>query len=191
MNWDQVAEPLRLLFRSLAAENMSQPIDDACVTWLNRNVPFISPDTQVGLYLQITHSKLVARPGTDWITQTDGQVCQQLRQVGRARLRVKVISLESTDTTWSLMWLQNVATNIWSQQAHDYLNALNLSIYDAGQIIDTSSLIDQRIASEGILDLGLNWSYTKVMTLPVQVIEHVQGTVTPAGKAPIDFEANE
>ena len=60
------------LMRSLASDDVTQPLPDGTVTWFGAAVPFICPDTQAGIYMRIlSHSKR-GMPGRKYSTVTVG-----------------------------------------------------------------------------------------------------------------------
>ena len=164
---------------------MTTQYQDGVVCWFNRQVPFISPETMAGIYLRWTKIRLTSKTANDWrpVTRTvDGAPVTNLQQdqkvFGRATLQVQVKSLESTDVSWSIWYLSNIQSNIWTEAAHQYLRGLGLSVINTGDIINHDAPIDDREASIGTLDINLNFAYTVTGALDFGTIETVAGTTT-------------
>ena len=165
---------------------MTTQYQDGVVCWFNRQVPFISPETMAGIYLRWTKIRLTSKTANTWrpVTRTldDGSTVTNLQQdqkvFGQATLQVQVKSLESTDVSWSIWYLSNIQSNIWTEAAHQYLRGLGLSVIDTGDIINHDAPIDDREASIGTLDINLNFAYTVTGALDYGTIETVSGTLT-------------
>lgn len=105
---------------------------------------------------------------------------------GKLTLQVVVKSLESTDTTWSLSYLENIQRQIWSDVSLSMLRSLGLGLISVGDIRDISAPIDDREASIGTLDI--RFSFVEKRTIPVDVgtIEHVSGVANARHGATIE-----
>lgn len=264
MNWNVVSPALVYLFRQLASGDMSKPLPEYTVSWLNRGVPIISPETLEGTYLQVIGSQGYGKPAKDWLAHqiatlvptdaTEGAVYaglvgsipwtytvqagedlasvatnigvvlvsagipglpflfgdptrleydvfagqefvwtsdhanltvtsntmvqEALVRRGKLTLQVTVKSLEDTDVSWSLYYLENIQTNIWSEVSLSFLRALGLGIIDVGSIRDHSAPIDQREASIGSLDIKFSFVDNRLIPVDYSTIEHVSGVLT-------------
>jgi hypothetical protein len=177
--WSSIAPSIITLFSSLPTEGMTTTYREGVVLWFNRQVPFISTETMAGIYLRWVKVRLTSRvPGRDWrnvvrvinsMPVTNLQ--QDLRVAGQATLRVQVKSLESTDVSWSLWYLTNIQTNLWTEAAHEYLRRLGLSVINTGDVISNDAPIDQREASIGTLDINFNFAYTTTGALDYTTLE--------------------
>jgi hypothetical protein len=132
--------------------------------------PKVSCDILPGTELAFTN------PSAHLVVDTNTNVQQSLLERGRMTIQVQVKSLESTDTSWSLFYLENIRTNIWSEPATTMLTSLGLAlIAPLGDILDNSAPIDQREASIGTMDLKFSFVAYKVIPVDTSTIEHVSG----------------
>jgi hypothetical protein len=230
------------------------------VTWQNRDVPFISPDLQCAVYLEIIAQSGYGKPATDWrqhqqatlaptavtagtiytgalgahswtytaVTgETSTTACahiaaaiqalalegvsatvitgpkvlvdvpvgttytitvnnkitlaesvnlqQALIKRGRITLQVKVVSLESTDVSWAIYYLDNMAHNIWSNYSLDFIRGLGLGLISVSDAITHDVAIDDRMASVGTCDVKFSYVDTFLVPVDVGTIEHVSG----------------
>ena len=183
--WGTIAPSIIELFRSLPSEDMTTQYQEGVVCWFNRQVPFISPETRAGIYLRWTKIRLTSKTGNTWRPVTrvvDGLPVTNLqldqRVSGKATLQVQVKSLESTDVSWSIWYLSNIQSNIWTEAAHQYLRGLGLSVINTGALSAHDAPIDDREASIGTLDINLNFAYTVNGALDTGTIETVAGGLT-------------
>jgi hypothetical protein len=182
MNWDTVAPGLVSLVRMLAAPDPLTPLPDGTVSWYNRDLPFIGPDTQVGIYMRVLQYKGY---GKDRTTKTypagaTGGVVQFLLQAQKKlTLQIQAKSLESTDTTWCLQWLTNITTRMWDPTVREAFLALDLSLIRIGYIQQQELVQDDHMASYGSVDLEFTYAQN-MLGLPVGTIEHATVTGGPS-----------
>lgn len=179
MNWSTVSPGLISLIRVLAAPDGVTPLPDGTVCWYNRDVPFIGPDTQVGIYLRVTSYKPYGKDGQVQASYnaTTGKVQYNLQAQKKLILQVQAKSLESTDTTWCLQWLTNITTRMWDPTVRDAFRSLGLALIRVGPIAQLELVQDDHMASYGTVDLEFTYAQN-VLGLPVGIIEHVRGTVS-------------
>jgi hypothetical protein len=136
--------------------------------------PLVQCDCQVG-------TRVVFSDASQYLTQSDVvNVQESILTRGKLVLQVQVKSLESTDTTWSLAYLENVSRNIWSEVSLSWLNSLGLGLISVGDIQDHSAPIDQREASIGTVDLQFSFVERRIIAVDVGTIEHVSGLAAPS-----------
>ena len=177
MNWSTVSPGLVSLVRMLAAPDPLSPLPDGTVNWYNRDLPFIGPDTQVGIYMRITSYKPYGQDGHVPTYPTDGVVQYNMQAQKKLTLQVQAKSLESTDTTWCLQWLTNITTRLWDPAVRPAFTALGLGLIRIGPIMQLELVQDDHMASYGTVDLEFTYAQN-MLGLPVGIIEHVTGTVT-------------
>lgn len=177
--WQDISPGLVNLIRLLASPDPLTPLPDGTVTWFNRDVPFIGPDTQVGIYLRVTSAvPLASKPGKERVyNATTKTVQNNIQCQNKITLQVQAKSLESTDTTWCLTWLTNITDRLWDEATLQALLTLNLAPIDVGPIVQLEEVQDDHMASYGTVDLHLTYG-SSVLGLPLGIIEHVTGMVT-------------
>lgn len=176
MNWSTVAPGLVSLISLLASPDPTVPLGDGTVTWYNRDVPFIGPETQVGIYMRVTAYQPYGADGHAPQNIADGVVQYNLQAQKKLILQVQAKSLESTDTTWCLQWLTNITTRIWDPVVRAAFLALGLAPIRIGPIMQQELVQDDHMASYGTVDLEFTYAQN-MLGLPVGIIEHVTGTV--------------
>jgi len=178
MNWTTVAPGLVNLVRMLAAPDLSVPLADGVVCWYNRDVPFISPTTQAGIYMRVIHYEGYGKDGAvRTYNGTTGLTQANLQSQKKLTLQIQAKSLESTDTTWCLQWLTNITTRLWDQTTRDAFRTLGLALIRIHPIAQQELVQDDHMASYGSVDLDFTYAQN-VLGLPVGIIEHVSGTVS-------------
>ena len=178
MNWTTVAPGLVSLIRVLAAPDPTVPLVDGTVTWYNRDVPFIGPETQVGIYMRVTSLKGYGKDSTrSTYNATSGKTTPVMQAQKKLILQIQAKSLESTDTTWCLQWLTNITDRLWDPTVRDAFRALDLALIRIGPIVQLEEVYDDHAASYGTVDLEFTY-FNNVLGLPVGIIEHVTGSVT-------------
>lgn len=190
MNWPVISPLLVNLFSSLAADDISVPLADGHVVWLNRSIPFIGTDTMTGIYLKVTTTTPTElKPATVWVSGTD-KVTQQVIRRGMLTLQVQAKSLEDTDYSWALHWLENVHRNIWAQAAHDYLTSIGLGVRTLSSIVNHDAPVDDRMASIATTDVLFNYVVKEDLSIAYSFIEHVRGVARPTGHATLNLSAD-
>lgn len=186
MNWETVAPNLVNLFHFLASNDMTVPLDAGHIEWMNRSISFIGPDTMTGIYLRVSSSQTYGRPARVWFTDTSGALRQSLVERGRLTLEVQAKSLEDTNFSWALHWLENIRRNVWEQNVIEYLKAQGLALQTTSAITNHDAPIDQRMASIATLDIFFSWVDQPVLPTTYGTIELVGGVAHVAGSATVN-----
>lgn len=190
MNLETIKPGLVTLLLSLAAEDMRYPLPEGCVTWFGRAEPFISDQTQVGIYLRLTSLQGYGRPAkryrsvvkpVDVLTENGIEV-QNLavlehyrEEQKKATLQVQVLSNENTDGTEAAAWLERIADRIRDPVSQRYLKTLGLAVIRVMPIQVSEKPFDDREVSMASLDISLQVANT-VFGLDALPIEHVRGS---------------
>jgi hypothetical protein len=193
VDWPTISPQLVALFHSLASNDITQPLADGHVEWMNRSISFIGPDTMTGIYLKVTGSKTYTRPARVWYTDGTGALRQSLIERGRLTMQVQAKSLEDTNFSLALHWLENIRRNLWEVNVISYLKVLGLAVQTTSEITNHDAPIDDRMASIATLDIFLSYVDQPVLPISYVWIEHIGGVAHVAGSATIaetPFEAD-
>jgi hypothetical protein len=187
-----VIEPaLVSLFQSLAAEDIRWPLVEGTVSWFGRALPFVSPDTQTGIYLRITNLVGYGRPGKRYesvtktvdilgptgIVPTSLTVLEHYRDEQRKMtLQVQAVSEDAT----GLVWVSRIADRMFDPTIQRLLKALGLAVIRVHDAKTFEQVFDDHDQSVASLDIELQVSNT-VQGLDALPIEHVTGTGQVAG----------
>jgi hypothetical protein len=191
MNLPAIQQGLVDLLSALAADDTSDPLSDGNVTWLGRQVPFISPDTQAGIYLRLFGLKGYCAPRKRNVWDPILRVIHRYRdEQKKGTLQIQVKSDEHTDSTCALVWLENIADNLRDPFARAALLALGLSIIRIHDIKTFEEVVDERSISVGTLDVELQIA-NSVQGSDALTIEsftgtgHVSGATTGTVDVPV------
>ena len=197
MDWVKIKPGLVSMVRSLAAEDMLQPLPDGTVTWFGAAVPFIAPETQAGIYMRIlTHSKR-GRPGRRYTNAVVNGV-PLLREVRTKQekftLQIQAKSLEENEFSGAQVWIDRLTDNIWDRSVLSYLKTLGLAIIEVRPTVELQEKTpvdgtigyDNREVSVVSVDIVLHCVNVVIGSLH-NFIEHVgiSGTVSGSSGSPV------
>lgn len=188
----EIKDGLVQLMRYLASEDMSQPLPDGAVVWFNQAQPFISQQTQCGIYLRIlqiggygrsakryrTVSKVIPTIVNNRVVPVTTEVLEHCRESqGFILLQVQVKGLEGDALTTAT----RIGDNIEDPIAADYLQRLKMSLISTGNVLCLpGEIIDQHEAEIATLEVRFQVA-NEVQGLDALPIEHISGTGSVTG----------
>lgn len=179
MDWSILKPAIVTLVRSLASDDMTQPLPDGMVNWFGAAVPFIAPETQAGIYMRVTAHSKRGRPGRRYETVTvSGR--EKIREVRTKQekftLQVQAKSLEESDTSGAQVWLDRLTDNIWDKSVLSYLRSYGLSIIEIRPTVE--------LQEKSPVDGTIGYDNREVSVVSVDIVLHVVNIVTGV---PVDF----
>lgn len=179
MDWSIVRPGLVSLVRSLASEDMTDPMIEGTVTWFGDQVPFIAPETQAGIYMRILSHDKRGRPGRRYENVTVNGV-DKVREVRTKQekfvLQVQAKSLEESDTNGAQIWIDRLTDNIWDRTVLSYLRRLGLGLIRIKPTVE--------LQEKTPVDGTIGYDNRSVSVVSVDIVMHVVNIVTGL---PADF----